>query len=118
MGLLGVCRHTNSWFAFPIKTKMDAPRCIELTITRICNGRTELIRTDQGSEFINYELGAILEKLKVRRETSNASDSQGNGSAERNIGVAWEMIRVRIVAARCAPHLWGEALNHSQVTHE
>ena len=118
VGCLGVDRWSNTWFPYPVKSKMDSPRKIELTITRRCNSKTEVIRTDQGPEFINYELGGILERLGVRHETSNVGDSPQNGSAERNLGILWEMIRVRLVAGLCAAHLWGEAMNHADVTHD
>lgn len=35
-----------------------------------------------------------------------------NGSAERNIGICWNMIRVRLAGARQPTKMWGEAMNH------
>ena len=41
-----------------------------------------------------------------------------NGSSERNIGICWQMIRVRLAAAKQPNRMWGEALNHVEKHHD
>ena len=85
-----VCRYGNSWFTFPVKSKMNSPHTVSKSPLPECattKQRSYGPTRDQGPEFINYELGEILERLKVRHGTSNAGDSQGNGCAEHNIGM-------------------------------
>ena len=118
VGMLGVCRHTNTWFVYALRAKSDAPDKIDYTITHRCHGKTEICHTDQGGEFVNYAMGSIMQKHKCRHQTTCAGDSPSNGSAERNIGILWSMIRVRLLAAKRPLRLWGEAMNHAEVHHD
>ena len=91
---------------------------VEFTIAHRCNGKTEVCRTDQGSEFVNHKFGAVMRKFNCRHETSCAGDSPMNGSSERNIGICWQMIRVCLAAAKQPNRMWGEAMNYAEKHHD
>lgn len=112
VGLVVIDRFSNWVFAFPVKSKMDSAGCLEYVIKQECNGKTEVLKTDQGTEFVNYKLGGILKGCNTLHNTSNAGDSPQNGAAERSIGVMWENIRVVLIASRMPACMWGEALNY------
>ena len=42
VGMLDVCRHTNTWFVFALRSKTEAPDMVEFTIAHRCNGKTEI----------------------------------------------------------------------------
>ena len=44
VGMLGVCRHTNTWFTLALRSKAEAPEMVDFTISHRCNGKTEICR--------------------------------------------------------------------------
>ena len=85
--MIGVCRHTNTWFTFALRSRSEyeAPEMVQFTIVHRCNGKTEICRIDQGSELVNHKMGAVMCKYNCRHETSCVGDFPMNRSAERNI---------------------------------
>lgn len=112
VGLLAIDRKTNFAWGFPQRSKMDSVGNLSLIIKRDCNGKTERVKTDQGSEFVNYDMGALCEETNTKHVTSNAGDSPQNGAAERIIGVIWAKMRIVLVSSKLPMSWWGEALNY------
>lgn len=76
---------------------------------RETNRKFKILRSDNGSEFINKELNTFLDSKGIRHQKSVVYTPQQNGRAERDI-------RTLVEAARSAlgdmhKKLWAEAIN-------
>jgi hypothetical protein len=97
--LLRTLKHTTSLALKPLlKTELK--------------GKTRIFGSDQGSEFINNELDALLgsDQLGIMRQAACADDQSQNGLAERTIGVLFAMVRTIIADAKLPLSFWGELL--------
>ena len=76
-------------------------------------GSTVVVKTDQGGEFVNKELGQLLEELGIEHSTSASSVSTGkqNRKAEKTIQDIICGVRTYLCVVSQDLKLWGEALN-------
>ena len=73
--------------------------------------RTQILRSDNGTEFLNSEVQEILAQAGIRHERTCPNTSHQNGVAERAIGRLMTMVRTMMAAASARPTLWGEAIH-------
>ena len=71
--------------------------------------RTQVLRSDNGTEFCNRVVSALLVEAGIRHERTCPDTSHQNGVAERYIGKLVALIRVMLADARLHPSFWGEA---------
>ena len=72
--------------------------------------RTQILRTDNGTEFLNSCVAELLAQGGIRHERTCPHTSHQNGVAERAIGRLMPLVRTFLAAASARPTLWGEAL--------
>ena len=72
--------------------------------------RTKYVRTDNGSEFCNRMVDALLAESDIMRELTCVGTSHQNGVAERTIGIVFAIARTIIIDAALPPTFWGEAV--------
>ncbi|GJZ57293.1 retrovirus-related pol polyprotein from transposon TNT 1-94 [Tanacetum coccineum] len=82
----------------------------------------QLIRTDNGTEFVNQTLREYYEKVGISHETFVARSPQKNGVVERRNRTLIEVARTMLIYAKALLFLWAEAVattcytqNHSIV---
>ena len=73
--------------------------------------RTQVIHTDNDTEFINSEVQSLIAQAGIRHERTCPNTSHQNGVAERAIGKLMSVVRTMISAAVTLPTLWGEAIH-------
>lgn len=71
------------------------------------------IVTDNGTEFVNYNLQAFLRARGIEHCKSVAYTPQQNGLIERDIRTVTEMARTILNKSRLPIELWAEAINTS-----
>ena len=72
--------------------------------------RTQIVRTDNGTEFVNSAIADLFAQAGIRHERTCPHTSHQNGVAERAIGRIMPLVRTFLAAASAKPTLWGEAL--------
>lgn len=73
--------------------------------------KTQVLRTDNGTEFINSAVQSLIAQAGIRHERTCPHTSHQNGVAERSIGKLMPVVRTMIAAASALPTLWGEAIH-------
>nr|GFA13005.1 hypothetical protein [Tanacetum cinerariifolium] len=68
------------------------------------------IRTDNGTEFVNYTLQDYYEEVGISHETSVARSLQQNGVVERRNHTLIEATRTMLIYAQAPLFLWAEAV--------
>ncbi|KAM2733441.1 hypothetical protein EV2_036866 [Malus domestica] len=74
------------------------------------NRNIQVLRSDNGGEYINMELRSFLELHGIVHQTTCPYTPQQNGVAERKNRHLLEMVRASLLAAHLPLHYWGEAL--------
>lgn len=72
--------------------------------------RTKIIRCDNGTEFRNQLVDALLVEAGIHREFTCVGTSHQNGVAESAIGTIFAIARTMLVDAKLSPKFWGEAV--------
>ena len=72
--------------------------------------RTKILRTDNGTEFCNGLVDALLAEADIAHEKTCVGTSQQNPVAERALGVIFAMARTMLVDACLPASFWGEAI--------
>lgn len=73
--------------------------------------KTQIVRSDNGTEFVNTEVRQLFVQAGIKHEKSCPHTSNQNGVAERAIGRLMPIVRTMIAAAFALPTLWGESLH-------
>ncbi|GKA78551.1 retrovirus-related pol polyprotein from transposon TNT 1-94, partial [Tanacetum coccineum] len=69
-----------------------------------------ILRTDNGTEFVNQTLREYYEKVGISHETSVARSPQQNGVVERRNRTQIEVARTMLIYAKAPLFLWAEAV--------
>ena len=112
-----VDRWSNWVWGVPVKALAQGMNHLKYVIEQECHGKVEQLRTDQGTEYVNYHLGALMQKVGCVHQTSNAYDHSQNGAAESNIRWLWEGIRKCLIDTGLPLKYWGEALHYCVFMH-
>jgi hypothetical protein len=70
-----------------------------------------ILRTDNGGEFVNHEMKQILEEEGIKHETTIPYTPQQNGKAERDMRTIMEAARALLAEKGLPKYLWAEAAN-------
>jgi hypothetical protein len=79
-------------------------------ITVQYNSKIQVLRSDNGGEYVNLELRSFLELHGIVHQTTCPYTPQQNGVAERKNRHLLEMVRASLIAAHLPLQYWGEAL--------
>jgi transposase InsO family protein len=71
--------------------------------------RTRTVRTDNGGEYINHELGDYFKKKGISHQTTVRYTPEQNGAAERLNRTIMERVRAMLEDSQLPPTLWAEA---------
>lgn len=95
-----------------LKSKSEAPAIVELVIQlwESQSGKTvKRVRTDNGGEFINHELGSYYSSKGIQQEPTQAYSPESNGKAERLGRTLLERAQLMLGAAGMEQKYWGAA---------
>ena len=81
----------RAW-AFPMKTKNEKNSTAAISKLLKAVGRLGSLRSDNGSEFVNKSVTALLKKHNVKQVLSSAQLPQSNGQIERFNGILKDAI--------------------------
>lgn len=70
----------------------------------------KVIRTDNGTEYLNKQFMELCKKNGIKHEKSTAYSPQQNGISERMNRTLTEKMRCMLFEGKCEKRLWGEAL--------
>ena len=115
--MLIVVDDASRWYFVTLlrNATMDVVSSALRAILRLASGdesvlRTKILRTDNGTEFKNKLVDALLAEADIRRELTCVGTSHQNGIAERGIGVIFAIARTMLTDASLPSPFWGEAV--------
>lgn len=88
-------------------------KCLELLFSM--TGMPDYIHSDRGRSFISQELKEYLLGKGVATSNSTPYHPQGNGQAERYVGVVWKTIQLALKSLKLSDKHWEQVL--PQVLH-
>ena len=109
--------YTNWNFGKPIKTLDESVKRLRYITIQILQKITQVIRTDQGGEFMGYDMGNLCAHIGARQETAATGDSQQNSKAEKAIQDLMRMTRAALADSGLPLVFWGLAFNYAAFTH-
>ena len=113
---VAVCKHTNWTFTAALRSITETVDRLRYIMKRELKNKTEVVRSDQGGEYLNYGLDKLLEEVGAIHETSASGVSQQNGTAEKCIKDIMGDIRTVLQDSGLPLSFWGEALNYCTFT--
>lgn len=104
--------HSRICIVRPLKAKSDT--CAEtmkvLTLMENQSGHAvKMIRTDNGTEYVNKELTKWLEAKGITHQTTMSYTPEQNGAAERLNRTIMERVRAMLADSELDDDLWAEA---------
>ncbi|KAI3734576.1 hypothetical protein L6452_14047 [Arctium lappa] len=102
-----------TWVYF-LRTKDETSGVIKSFILRIenqTNQKVKVIRSDNGTEFKNFDLNTFCEEKGIERQYSAPRTPQQNGVAERRNRTLIEAARSLLVDSKLPITFWAEAVN-------
>lgn len=96
-----------------LKEKSEVCRQIEkyLSLVKSINCTVAVVRSDNGLEFVNINVGKLMEGHGIRHQKSVSYTPQHNGRAERDMRTIVEAARTMIHSKQLPLKLWAEAVN-------
>lgn len=97
-----------------IKNKFEVKDKLKIFLNKTENEtgcKVKILRTDNGLEFVNKDIAAILENRGIHHQRSVAYTPEQNGKAEREMRTLVEAARTCIIAKSLSKILWAEAIN-------
>ena len=108
-----VDHHTNWKFVEALFSKTESVQRLRYVIMQEGNNKTKKVRTDQGGEYMNYDMGLLMKEANAVHETSASGVSQQNGRAEKAIQDIMGKVRVGLQSLSRGMDLWAEAAKHA-----
>lgn len=105
--------HTRLTWIFLMKNKSEVSQIFKTFKIMIHNQfktQIQILRTDNGREFFNSNLGNYLSSEGIIHQSSCVDTPQQNGIAERKNRQLLEIARSLLFSSRAPKHLWGEAV--------
>ncbi|KAI3685494.1 hypothetical protein L6452_34742 [Arctium lappa] len=102
-----------TWIYF-LRTKDETRGLIKSFILRIenqTNQKVKVIRSDNGTEFKNFDLNTFCEEKGIERQYSAPRTPQQNGVAERRNRTLIEAARSLLADSKLPITFWAEAVN-------
>ena len=97
-----------------IKNKYEVKKCFSNFILRVKNETNQninILRTDNGLEFLNKDMDEIMEKYRIKHEKTVPYTPEQNGKAERENRTLIESARTVLLNKTLKKSLWAEAVN-------
>ncbi len=96
-----------------LKEKSEVCRQIEkyLSLVKSVNCTVTVVRSDNGREFVNINVGKLMEEHGIRHQKSVTYTPEHNGRAERDMRTIVEAARTMIHSKQLPLKLWAEAVN-------
>ena len=111
-----VCKHTNWTFTAALRSVKETVERLRYIMKRELKSSTEVVRSDQGGEYLNHGLDTLLDEVGAKHETSASGVSQQNGTAEKCIQDLMNDVRTALLDSGLPLSFWGEALNYCTFT--
>lgn len=102
-----------TWVYF-LRTKDETSGLIKTFILRVenqTNQKVKVIRSDNGTEFKNFDLNTFCEEKGIERQYSAPRSPQQNGVAERRNRTLIEAARSLLADSKLPITFWAEAVN-------
>uniref|UniRef100_W4VRQ4 Putative retrovirus-related pol polyprotein from transposon tnt n=1 Tax=Corethrella appendiculata TaxID=1370023 RepID=W4VRQ4_9DIPT len=105
-------------FVYFLKTKSQWEVCEKFQhflnmAERQSGQQLKILRTDNGSEYVNHKFQEILSQKGIVHQKTNVYTPQQNGMAERNNRSIVEKARCMLADANLPKPFWAEAVNYS-----
>ena len=97
----------------PIAYKSQVPSVVRETLVMLenqCGHKVQRVRSDNGTEYLNNELGSFLRERGIVHETTAPYTPEQNGAAERLNRTLVERVRAMLSDARLEFDLWADAV--------
>ena len=101
-----------TWVKF-LRTKDETPEVIIKFIKQLqvlLNKTVRIIRTDNGTEFVNQQLTQFYESMGITHQKSVPRTPQQNGVVERRNRTLVEAARTMLIYSKAPMFLWAEAI--------
>lgn len=101
-------------FIFCIKQKSEVANRLNVFFKMVktkTNNKVKVLRTDNGTEFVNADVKGLLERCGIRHQRTVPYTPEQNGSAERENRTVIEAARTMIHAKEMDLSFWAEAVN-------
>ncbi|GJS97421.1 retrovirus-related pol polyprotein from transposon TNT 1-94 [Tanacetum coccineum] len=85
-------------------------KCIKNIQVRL-NSTIRIVRTDNGTKFVNQTLREFYENVGISHQTSVARSPQQNGVVEKRNRTLVEAARTMLIFSKAPLFLWAEAIN-------
>ena len=100
----------------PLRSKKYSVDRLRYITQQVLHSKTQVIRTDQGGEFMGVNMGMLCKELGAHQETSCTGDSPQNGKAESAIGSVMGLTRAALAGALMSLGFWGYAFEYAGFT--
>ena len=101
-----------TWVKF-LRTKDETPEVIIKFIKQLqvlLNKTVRIIRTDNGTEFVNQQLNKFYESMGITHQKSVPRTPQQNGVVERRNRTLVEAARTMLIYSKAPMFLWAKAI--------
>ncbi|GJV00728.1 retrovirus-related pol polyprotein from transposon TNT 1-94 [Tanacetum coccineum] len=110
-------KDTNQEKLYLLHMDLCGPMCVAMLMERISQDDpsavktpVRLIRTDNGTKFVNQTLREYYEKVGISHETSVARSPQQNGVVERRNRMLIKAAHTMLIYAKASLFLWAKAV--------
>lgn len=105
--------YSNFRKVYFLKQKSEVCRQIEkyFSLLKSINCTVSVIRSDNGTEYVNVDVGKLLEEYGTRHQRSVPYTPQHNGRAERDLRTIVESARSMMHSKKLPIKFWAEAVN-------
>jgi hypothetical protein len=96
-----------------LASKADVGDAVKATLTTWetqCNAKVKIVRSDNGTEYVNKALSTYFTSKGIIHETSAPYTPEQNGAAERLNRTLIERVRAMLLDAGLPKQLWAEAI--------
>ena len=110
---VAICHYSNWKFAKGLRSKSRSVEHLRYIAVQEAKSKVKVIRTDLGGEYMNLEMGKMLEAIGAKHETSASGVSQQNGRAEKSVQDVMGKVRINLQTLCRGLDLWAEAANYA-----
>ena len=102
--------YSNWVWTAAMRSKSCSVARLRYILEQDLKNKTVILRTDQGGEFVNYELGELMQRVGAVHNTSGSGTSKQNGKAEKAIQDIVRGLRTCLRKPGLGLSLWAECL--------
>ena len=116
MFLAALDDHSKACAIVPLKSKSAAFKQVKLTVAKFerqLGTKTQIIRSDGGTEFGSGEAKRWYAELGIQHQITTAYTPELNGTAERFIRTAKDMIKATLMDSGLGHEYWDHAARYA-----